>query len=162
EPVRVERQREDERDHGDADDYVREGQGLHDRVDGGRAELDALEDRRLAVLDVADRQQEDVARRLGHRQANSEMDQVPARGDPGDDIAAGPDPLERIEHVLVAEGVIVAVTADEVEEEDRACEDDAAGEAASGRDVAEGDEPEADEEAAADHDDAEETDGVAA
>ena len=34
------------------------------------------------------------------------------RGEPDDDVAAGADPLERVEHVLVAERAVVAVAAD--------------------------------------------------
>src|SRR6185437_13803149 len=76
--VRVEGQREDERDHRHADDDVGEGQRLDDRVDALRAVLEALEDRRGRVVAVADREQEHIRGRLRHAQAEREVDEVAA------------------------------------------------------------------------------------
>src|SRR3954466_5896930 len=78
--VDVEREREDQADDGDADDDVRERERLHDRVDGGRPDHGALEDRRAPAAPVADREQEDVRRRLRHSEAEREVDQVAAGG----------------------------------------------------------------------------------
>ena len=64
--VDVKRQRQDQRDHRHADDDVGQSQRLHDRVDGGRAELHTLEDGGAGVRPEPDGQQQDIGRGLGH------------------------------------------------------------------------------------------------
>ena len=86
EPMVLERlqcERQEQRGDGDADDDVGERQRLHDRVDDGSAlRRDVGEDRRGAVLAIADREQQHVRRGLADAHAHGDVDQVAARDDP--------------------------------------------------------------------------------
>src|SRR4051794_15157237 len=62
-------------------DDVGEGERLHHRVDHGHSRLDVGEDRGRPVRLPADQQEQQVRRRLHHRQARDHMDEAPARGD---------------------------------------------------------------------------------
>src|SRR5207247_2609497 len=74
----------------------------HDRVDGSRPELHALEDRRAAAFDVADREQQHVRRRLRHGEADPDMDEVLARDDPVQADYADPrgDGVRQVAHAV--------------------------------------------------------------
>src|SRR3712207_4122265 len=80
--LRLQREAEKECAHRGLDDHVGEGKRLHDRVHDGLLRRDVSEDGRLGPGEVADREQQDVARGLHDRQADDEVDEVPARDDP--------------------------------------------------------------------------------
>src|SRR3954453_21400797 len=98
--MHVECQREDQRDDRHADDDVGQRQRLDDRVDRARPDGHAVEDGRGATVLVADREQQHVRRRLRHREAHREMDQVAARDDPleTDEEEPGREDVRQVAH----------------------------------------------------------------
>src|SRR5439155_9358889 len=77
----LQRQGEQERHHRRTDHDVGEHERLHDPVDGGLLRAAVREERRDRAGAVPDPDEEHVARRLRHREAEDEVHEVAARDD---------------------------------------------------------------------------------